>query len=54
MMKTGRPKRDIDKDEFSRCREEVKEKRITADEAARQLNISRSTYFRRLKDCETN
>jgi transcriptional regulator of acetoin/glycerol metabolism len=46
----GRPRRDINQEDFERCMIDAKEHRVTAEEAAQQLNISRRTFFRRIKE----
>lgn len=46
----GRPKKQID--DFKNLYNDVRDKKISASKAAKQLNISRSTWYRRARDIE--
>lgn len=46
----GRPKKQID--DFKSVYNDVKEKKLSATKAAKQLNISRSTWYRKAKEYE--
>lgn len=46
----GRPKKQID--DFEKVYNDVKEGKLSATKAAKQLGVSRSTWYRKLKDYE--
>jgi hypothetical protein len=50
----GRKKIELDKEFFIKVAEDYNKKIISLNEALKKLNISKSTFFRRLKQCDFN
>ena len=51
MQKTkGRPKKDVEPAAFAEQLQAFREKTVTAEQAAAALNISRRSFFRKLKE----
>ena len=50
----GRKKIELDKEFFIKVAEDYNKKIISLNEALKKLNISKSTFFRRLKQCDSN